>query len=156
MSQAVQAAEAAAPVSSQVTGDLYAEVRTFYARQMRRVDSLDIEGFADTFVEDGVVVHSNGARAEGRKEMIAGMYRSLPRYRDIAVRHWFDHLLIEPVADSPEGELRVSYYSLVTLVGVQGNLTFEPTFTVEDVLVRRDGVLLTKERIIHRDLPVEF
>ncbi|WP_055586905.1 nuclear transport factor 2 family protein [Peterkaempfera griseoplana] len=150
MTQAVQS------VSSEVTGDLYAEVRTFYARQMRRVDALDIEGFADTFTEDGVVVHANGARAEGRAEMVAGMYANKPRYRDIAVRHWFDHLLIEPVVGGEEGELRVSYYSLVSLADREGRLTFEPTFTVEDVLVRRGGRLLTRERVIHRDLPVEF
>lgn len=145
--QTLQAAD------THVGGDLYAEVRTYYARQMRRVDSLDIEGFADTFTEDGVVVHSNGVRAEGRAEMVAGMYKSLPRYRDVAVRHWFDHLLIEPTED---GELKVSYYSLVTLVNTAGEVVFEPTFTVEDVLVRRDGRLLTRERVIHRDLPVAF
>ena len=150
MTQAVQAE------STQVSGDLYAEVRTFYARQMRRVDSLDIEGFADTFTDDGVVLHANGARAEGRAQMVAGMYKNLPRYRDVAVRHWFDHLLIEPEEGSEGNTLRVSYYSLVTLVDAQGAITFEPTFTVEDVLVRRDGRLLTSERIIHRDLPVVF
>ncbi|MFC1416199.1 nuclear transport factor 2 family protein [Streptacidiphilus cavernicola] len=150
MTQAVQAE------STEVSGDLYAEVRTFYARQMRRVDSLDIEGFADTFTDDGVVLHANGARAEGRAQMVAGMYKNLPRYRDVAVRHWFDHLLIEPEPDSGGNTLRVSYYSLVTLVDAQGAITFEPTFTVEDVLVRRDGRLLTAERIIHRDLPVVF
>ncbi|MFJ9694829.1 nuclear transport factor 2 family protein [Kitasatospora sp. NPDC101183] len=148
MSQAVQTA------SSQVTGDLYAEVRTFYAQQMRRVDSLDIEGFADTFTDDGVVIHANGAKAEGRADMVEGMQRNLPRYRDIAPRHWFDHLLIEP--GEKDDELNVSYYTLVTLVDREGNLTFEPTFTVEDVLVRRDGRLLTSKRVIHRDQPVDF
>ncbi|MFI6152988.1 nuclear transport factor 2 family protein [Kitasatospora sp. NPDC051170] len=149
MSQPVRTA----PV--QVSGDLYAEVRTFYAWQMRRVDSLDIDGFAATFTEDGVVVHSNGAKAEGREQMIEGMRRSLPRYRDIAPRHWFEHLLIEPVEGGEEGELKVSYYTLVALTDRAGGITFEPTFTVEDVLVRRDGRLLTKYREIHRDAPAE-
>ncbi|WP_354643064.1 nuclear transport factor 2 family protein [Kitasatospora camelliae] len=147
MSQAVKTA------SGQVTGDLYAEVRTYYATQMRRVDTLDIEGFADTFTEDGVVVHSNGVRAEGREEMVAGMHKALPRYRDVAVRHWFDHVLIEPV-DGVD-ELKVSYYSMVTLLDREGRIEFEPTFLVEDVLVRREGRLLTRERVIHRDQPVE-
>ncbi|MFB7274577.1 nuclear transport factor 2 family protein [Streptomyces sp. NPDC056244] len=141
-------------VGLQVTGDLYAEVRTFYARQMRRVDSLDIVGFADTFTDDGVVVHAGGQRQQGREEMIAGMRASLPRYRDIAVRHWFDHLLIEP-DPVDEDTLRVSYYSLVTLTDREGKVGFQPTFTVEDVLVRRDGRLLTLSRVIHRDMPVE-
>ncbi|WP_030988261.1 nuclear transport factor 2 family protein [Streptomyces sp. NRRL S-1813] len=147
MSQVVRATE------SQVTGDLYAEVRTFYARQMRRVDALDIEGFAATFTEDGEVLHANGELAKGREAMVAGMRAALPRYRDIAVRHWFDHLLIEPV-DRQGAELRVSYYSLVTRTDRAGVVTFEPTFTVEDVLVRREGQLLTQSRVIHRDSPV--
>ncbi|GAA2382401.1 nuclear transport factor 2 family protein [Streptomyces glaucosporus] len=147
MSQAVQATR------NKVTGDLYAEVQTFYARQMRRVDALDIEGFADTFTDDGVVVHANGERAQGREAMVAGMRANLPRYRDIAVRHWFDHLLIE-TDPRDEDTLRVSYYTLVTQTDREGRVSFQPTFTVEDVLVRRDGELLTRERVIHRDTPV--
>lgn len=136
----------------QVTGDVYAEVQTFYAQQMRRVDALDIEGFADTFTDDGEVVHAGGQRQRGRAEMIAGMRAALPRYRDIAVRHWFDHLLIE--TDPADADiLRVSYYTLVTQTDRDGNVTFQPTFTVDDVLVRVDGRLLTRSRVIHRDTP---
>ncbi|MET8175892.1 nuclear transport factor 2 family protein [Streptomyces clavifer] len=137
----------------QVTGDLYAEVQTFYAQQMRRVDALDIEGFADTFTDDGEVVHAGGHRQSGREEMLAGMRASLPRYRDIAVRHWFGHLIIEPDA-ADEDTLRVSYYSLVTQTDREGKVAFQPTFTVDDVLVRRDGRLMTRSRVIHRDTPV--
>lgn len=72
MSQVVRTTE------RQVTGDLYAEVRTFYARQMRRVDALDIEGFAETFTEDGEVLHANGEVAKGREAMVAGMRAALP------------------------------------------------------------------------------
>ncbi|MFF9150524.1 nuclear transport factor 2 family protein [Streptomyces sp. NPDC014861] len=154
MSQSVQTAQAAQETYSQVGGDLYAEVQTYYAWQMRRVDSLDIEGFAATFTEDGQVVHAGGQRQRGREEMIAGMRASLPRYRDIAVRHWFGHPLIEADADDPD-TLRVSYYTLVTLTDREGKVSFQPTFTVEDVLVRRGGRLLTRSRVIHRDTPVE-
>ncbi|OKJ94636.1 hypothetical protein AMK26_33080 [Streptomyces sp. CB03234] len=137
----------------QVTGDVYAEVQTFYAQQMRRVDALDIEGFADTFTDDGEVVHAGGRRQRGRAEMIAGMRAALPRYRDIAVRHWFDHLLID--TDPADADtLRVSYYTLVTQTDRDGNVTFQPTFTVDDVLVRVDGRLLTRSRVIHQDTPV--
>ncbi|MGW1196752.1 nuclear transport factor 2 family protein [Streptomyces sp. NPDC002536] len=147
MTQAVRTTE------TTVTGDLYAEVQTFYARQMRRVDSLDIEGFANTFTENGVVVHANGERAEGRDAMVAGMHRNLPRYRDIAVRHWFGHLIIE-VDEQDADVLHVSYYTLVTRTDREGKVTFEPTFTVDDVLVREDGRLRTRSRVIHRDVPV--
>ncbi|MEU8707221.1 nuclear transport factor 2 family protein [Streptomyces sp. NPDC048565] len=137
----------------QVTGDLYAEVQTFYAQQMRRVDALDIEGFAATFTEDGEVVHAGGQRQSGQVEMIAGMRANLPRYQDIAVRHWFGHLLIES-DPADEDTLRVSYYTLVTQTDREGKVAFQPTFTVDDVLVRRDGRLLTRSRVIHRDSPV--
>ncbi|MFJ2741680.1 nuclear transport factor 2 family protein [Streptomyces sp. NPDC087440] len=150
MSEAV--AEVVAAADSRVTGDLYAEVQTFYARQMRRVDALDIEGFAATFTEDGSVVHAGGDRQSGQAEMIAGMRANLPRYQGIAVRHWFGHLLIEVDADDPD-TVRVSYYTLVTLTDAEGKVSFQPTFTVDDVLVRREGRLLTRERVIHRDRP---
>jgi actinorhodin biosynthesis protein ActVIA len=136
----------------QVTGDLYAEVQSFYAWQMRRVDALDVEGFAATFTDDGVVVHADGHRQAGREEMVAGMRARLPRYKDVAVRHWFGHLLIE-AGGAGEDTVRVSYYTLVTQVDGEGKVSFQPTFTVEDVLVRVDGRLLTRSRVIHRDVP---
>jgi actinorhodin biosynthesis protein ActVIA len=145
-----QAVGTAGPV--QVSGDLYAEVQTFYAWQMRRVDALDIEGFADTFTDDGEVVHAGGQRQRGRTEMIAGMRANLPRYQDIAVRHWFGHLIIETDPED-ENTVRVSYYTLVTQTDREGRVSFQPTFTVEDELVRRDGRLLTRSRVIHRDSP---
>ncbi|WP_231626673.1 nuclear transport factor 2 family protein [Streptomyces apocyni] len=147
MTQAVQA------TYKQVTGDLYAEVQTFYAWQMRRVDALDIEGFAQTFTEDGEVVHAGGQRQRGRAEMVAGMRAALPRYQDIAVRHWFDHLLIEPDADDPD-TLYTSYYTLVTQTDREGKVSFQPTFTVADVLIRQDGRLITRSRVITKDTPV--
>ncbi|WP_097870986.1 nuclear transport factor 2 family protein [Streptomyces sp. rh34] len=137
-----------------VSGDLYAEVMTFYAWQMRRVDALDIEGFAGTFTDDGEIAHSDGQRQRGKAEMLAGMRAALPRYRDITVRHWFGHVLVEPDAGDPD-TLRVSYYSLVALTDREGKVRFQPTFTVDDVLVRRGGRLLTRSRLIRRDTPAE-
>jgi actinorhodin biosynthesis protein ActVIA len=134
-----------------VTGDLYAEVQTFYARQMRALDDLKLEEYAATFVEDGVVEHaSRGEKAQGRAEMLAGMRAALPRYAGVVPRHWFDKLLITPVDDDT---INVSYYTLVTRTDAQGTVTFEPTFIVEDVLVRQNGVLFTKSRVIFRDTP---
>ena len=144
-----QALEVSAP---SLTADLYVQVQTFYAKQMRLLDSLQIDKFAETFTEDGVVVHaSRNERAEGREEMVAGMRAALPRYAGIAVRHWFDKLLVEPVDAET---VNVSYYTLVSRTQVDGRVMFEPTFTVEDVLVWRDGTLFTKSRVIHRDTPV--
>lgn len=136
----------------EVTGDLYAEVQTFYARQMRALDALRIEEFAATFTEDGVVEHATrGERTQGREAMLAGMRANLPRYAGHAVRHWFDKLLIEPLS---EDTVSVSYYTLVSRTDAEGRVTFEPTFTVTDVLVRRGGTLYSQSRVIVRDTPV--
>jgi len=138
-------------LGTRVTADLYVEVQQFYARQMRMLDSLQLVGYTETFTEDAVVEHvARGERAVGREQMLAGMRAALPRYAGVAVRHWFDKLLLEPQG---EDTVRVSYYTLVTRTDADGRVVFEPTFTVEDVLVRRDGELFTKVRSIVRDTP---
>lgn len=131
--------------------ELRAEVESFYAKQVRLLDGLQIEEYAQTFTVDGVVEHAHrGEKGTGREEMIAGMRAALPRYQGVVVRHWFDHLVIEPAAD---GSINVSYYTLVTRTDGEGRVVFEPTFTVDDVLVWEGGVLLTKSRYIERDTP---
>jgi actinorhodin biosynthesis protein ActVIA len=132
---------------------VHIEVQTFYARQMRLLDALDVEGYAQTFTEDGVTDHAHrGEKVEGRAALIAGASAALPRYKGVAVRHWNDHYLIEEV---DENTLNVSYASLVTRTTEEGQVSFEPTFSIDDVLVRIDGELYTKSRTIHRDLPVQ-
>lgn len=74
----------------------------------------------------------------------------MPRYANAAVRQWNDHFLIEEV---DENTLTVAYSSLVSRTDADDNVTFEPTFSVQDVLVRIDGELYTKSRTIHRDRP---
>ncbi|PRX51434.1 actinorhodin biosynthesis protein ActVIA [Prauserella shujinwangii] len=133
--------------------EIYFEVLTFYARQMRLLEALRIEDYAATFTEDAVIEHKHrGERAEGRAEMLQAMRAALPRYEGVVVRHWFDHILVEPGNDETYS---VSYFSLVTRTDTEGGVTLEPTFTVEDVLVRERGELLTKSRSIRRDSPVE-
>lgn len=135
-----------------MNAELYVEVLTFYAKQMRLLDNLKIEEYAATFTPDGEIVHAHrDERAQGRETMIAGMYAALPRYQGVVVRHWFDHLLIEP---APDDSLTVNYYTLVTRTDTEGSVAFEPTFTVTDILVRgADGQLYTKSRYIERDTP---
>jgi actinorhodin biosynthesis protein ActVIA len=137
---------------SSVTAELYVEVQTFFAKQMRLLDNLKIEEYAATFTPDGEIVHAHrDERAKGRETMIAGMYAALPRYKGVVVRHWFDHLLVEPAAD---GSLIVNYYTLVTRCDAEGKVVFEPTFTVTDTLVRgEDGQLYTQLRYIEKDTP---
>ena len=136
-----------------VNAELYVEVQQFYANQMRLLDNLKIEDYAATFTPDGWIEHAHrNERAEGRATMIAGMYAALPRYKGVVVRHWFDHLVID---EADDGSLKVSYYTLVTRVDSDGHVVFEPTFTIDDVLVRINGVLHTKSRYIVKDTPTD-
>lgn len=132
---------------------VYFEVLTFYARQMRLLDALDVNGYANTFTEDGVTDHAHrDEKVVGRAALVASSRTALPRYAGVAVRHWNDHYLIDQLG---EDTLAVSYRSLVTRTAVDGAVSFEPTFSVQDVLVRVDGELLTKSRTIYRDMPAE-
>ncbi|AYN41978.1 nuclear transport factor 2 family protein [Streptomyces dangxiongensis] len=134
-----------------VNADLYIEVKDFYARQMRVLDDLDIERFTATFTEDGSVAHPHrGEKVEGREAMRAKMKSMLPMYEGLVTRHWFDHFLIEPAGDDG---LRVTYYSLVTQTDTEDQMRFFSSSSVEDRMVRVDGELRIRERVIHRDNP---
>ncbi|MEU3860165.1 nuclear transport factor 2 family protein [Streptomyces sp. NPDC028722] len=134
-----------------VNADLYIEVKDFYARQMRVLDDLDIERFTATFTEDGSVAHPHrGEKVEGREAMRAKMKSMLPMYEGLVTRHWFDHFLIEPAGDDG---LRVTYYSLVTQTDTEEQMRFFSSSSVEDRMVRVDGELRIRERVIHRDNP---
>jgi len=136
---------------SGVDGTLYTEVRTFYARQMRLLDALDVDGYVLTFTEDGVTDHAHRSeRIEGRAALRAAARAALSRYENAAMRHWNDHYLIEPLA---ENRYAVSYCSLVSRTAEDGTVAFEPTFRIDDVLVRVDGELRTASRTIERDRP---
>lgn len=136
-----------------VTPELQLEVVTFYARQMRLLDALKIEDYVATFTDDGVTDHAHrNHRVAGKEEQIAAAYAALPRYVGVSVRHWNADFLIE----SADGEtLKVTYNSLVTRTDKAGKVDFEPTFHIEDVLVRVDGELRTKQRTVFRDEPYE-
>jgi actinorhodin biosynthesis protein ActVIA len=147
----VQTVKAIASRRRTVTTEDYVDILAFYARQMHLLDEFDVRGYVETFTEDGVVDHVHkGERAVGRAVMLEGIRRALPRYLDVVVRHWFDHILIEP-RDADAWHVR--YYSLVTRTDARGVVEFEPTFTVVDELVRIDGEILTASRSIHRDTP---
>ncbi|WP_218892911.1 MULTISPECIES: nuclear transport factor 2 family protein [unclassified Streptomyces] len=131
--------------------ELYVEVLRFYAGQMALLDSLDLDGYADTFTEDGVTHHVHrGQKLEGRGALLEHARAALPRYREVVVRHWNDNYRMEQAGD---GSLTVAYGSLVTLTDKEGQVRFESTYAVTDVLVRVDGRLRTRSRTLLRDRP---
>lgn len=134
-----------------VSTELYVEVLRFYAGQMALLDSLDLEGYADTFTEDGVTHHVHrGQKLEGRGALLEHARAALPRYREVVVRHWNDNYRMEQAED---GSVTVAYGSLVTLTDKEGQVRFESTYAVTDVLVRVDGRLRTRSRTLLRDRP---
>ncbi|TDD73464.1 nuclear transport factor 2 family protein [Actinomadura rubrisoli] len=132
-----------------LSADLYVEVQTFYARQMRALDSGKLEDFAQSFTEDGVMRHvSRDDHVQGREAILAMLRAGLPAYDGFIPRHWFDKFLIETVdADT----VRTDYYAMVTMTDAKGTVVLQPTCVVEDELVRVDGTLLLKSRVIRRD-----
>ena len=134
-----------------VSTELYVEVLRFYAVQMALLDTLDLDGYADTFTEDGVTHHVHrGQKLEGRGALLEHARAALPRYREVVVRHWNDNYRMERAED---GSLTVAYGSLVTLTDKEGQVRFESTYAVTDVLVRVDGRLRTRSRTLLRDRP---
>ncbi|MFP3991491.1 nuclear transport factor 2 family protein [Streptomyces sp. E11-3] len=127
---------------------LYCEVVQFYARQMSLMEEGRVAEYAATFTEDGVFEHSLGWRLEGRQQIIDGTLGGLEHYAGKAMRHWFNRYVVE---QEPDGTVRTSCLAMVSVVDQDGQVTFEPTCTVSDVLVRENGALLTRSRFLQHD-----
>lgn len=133
--------------------DLYVRVQQFYAGQVRQLDGMHADAFAATFTEDGLFNHAPGVPPLRGRHEIAGemrahqerVYGANPAQR----RHWFNMLEIFPRAD---GSILTEYYALV-LVTRPGERVpvVAPSCFVRDVLVLRDGELLTYQRKVVPD-----
>jgi actinorhodin biosynthesis protein ActVIA len=75
---------------------------------------------------------------------------NVPYYNGLVYRYWFDRMRIEPVDDTT---YHVYYQAIVSMTDRKGKVSFEPTTTVKDVLVRIDGELYTKSRVVTHDTP---
>ncbi|MFE6780322.1 nuclear transport factor 2 family protein [Streptomyces sp. NPDC057702] len=135
--------------TTQAPGDLYAEVRTFYARQMRLLDGGDFAGFGRTFTEGGVFRPAGGgAPLVGPEAIAAAAGGAAARFGGGQSRHWFDMLLVDVAGD---GALHTSYYAVVSVTHADGSTVLEPSCVGKDVLVRDGGLLLNQSRDIRRD-----
>jgi actinorhodin biosynthesis protein ActVIA len=124
--------------------DTRLQLQDFYARQVRFLDSLDVEGFASTFTDDGVLVHESGAALSGREEMLADMRSKLPNYSDVETKHWFSQFLYEQLEDSVSAD----YYAALTITDRAGKVTLKGDFAVTDHLVSVDGAFKIRRRQI--------
>lgn len=166
MSQALRS------IDRRVSADLYVEVQQFYARQMPLLEERRLEEFLGTLTEDGSIEHRPGGwKLEGRRQLLEEMTarrgeaerplveeisareareKNIAYYDGLVYRYWFDRMRVEPVDDDT---LHVRYQAIVSMTDRSGKVSFEPTTTVQDVLVRIDGVLHTRSRIVTHDTP---
>ncbi|MEC4017336.1 nuclear transport factor 2 family protein [Streptomyces sp. H27-D2] len=153
-----------------VSAELYVEVQQFYARQMPLLEDRRLEEFLETFTEDCTMEHQPfGWKFEGRVQLLKEMSarrgdaqrprveetsarrardENIPYYDGLVYRYWFDRMRIEPQDDD---SLWVRYQAMVTLTDGDGKVSFEPTTIVEDLLIRRDGELYTRSRMVTHD-----
>uniref|UniRef100_A0AAU3GQI8 Nuclear transport factor 2 family protein n=1 Tax=Streptomyces sp. NBC_01401 TaxID=2903854 RepID=A0AAU3GQI8_9ACTN len=155
-----------------VSADLYVEIQQFYARQMPLLEERRLEEFLETLTEDGSIEHRpSGWKLEGRAQLLSEMQArrgdperplvaetsaraareaNVPYYDGIVYRYWFDRMRVDVI---DEDTLRVGYQAIVSMTDTSGKVSFEPTTRVEDVLVRRDGELYTRSRVVTHDSP---
>ncbi|MDI3408230.1 nuclear transport factor 2 family protein [Streptomyces cavernicola] len=130
---------------------MYAEVAGFYARQMRRLDEGDAEGWAATFTEDGVCrlstrpepMRGRAALAAGARTAAAAIPAGERR------RHMTGMFEIEA---RPGGILHVRANTVVYATGAGGEARVHQVCGCTDTLVRGPGgELLVKDRRIDVD-----
>ncbi|MFE7778568.1 nuclear transport factor 2 family protein [Streptomyces sp. NPDC057445] len=131
----------------------YTEVQQFYAQQVELLDDLRADAFAATFTENGLFSASPVRPVVAGRAAIAAALRAAhsKRFGDGQVRrrHWFNMLQVH---EQPDGLLRTRYYMLVWVTRPWNPVPEPgPSCVVEDVLVREDGRLLTRERRITPD-----
>lgn len=131
--------------------DLYVKVLQHYALQMQALDEGKFAEYADTFTVDGEFRHTPGRpAARGRQNIVEELHEFHRRFENDPVqrRHWFDMVAVHP---EPDGVVRTTYYALVVTTRPETRAVLAPSCVVRDVLVRQDGRLLNRSRIVDHD-----
>ncbi|WP_028662084.1 nuclear transport factor 2 family protein [Saccharomonospora saliphila] len=105
-----------------VSGEVYAAVQHFYARQMALLDEGSGDAWADTFSEDAVFAEPRMPEPLiGREAIRASVHRTIAGHRDAGrtTRHWFGMLVVEP---GPEGVLHTRSYALTMVTPSGGSV----------------------------------
>ncbi|WP_199510894.1 nuclear transport factor 2 family protein [Nucisporomicrobium flavum] len=138
-------------VGSTFDTGLYAEVQQFYSRQMRMLDDGVVDGWAESFTEDGVFsANAHPEPAVGRAAITAGARQAHAALTEQGIqrRHWLGMLDVEP---QPDGTINARSYALILSTPRGGTAQVQLSCVCEDVLVRADGRLLVRERRVTRD-----
>lgn len=138
-------------MSDAVSAEVLADVQQFLARHMHLLDSGDAEGWARTFTVDGSFAPpSLPEPVRGRAELAAGVRKSAAALAEAGEvhRHVLSTLHVDPQGD---GSLRVRSYAQIIATPRGGEPRLHLMCVCEDILVRRDGELLVRERRVTRD-----
>jgi actinorhodin biosynthesis protein ActVIA len=129
--------------------DLYVELQMFYAHQMPLLEERRPAEFAATYTPDAVIEHASGLfKLTGRQEIAGGIELSIQTYGAKAFRHWYNHLRVEEAG----GEIRSRFTAMVSVTDESGLVTWEPSCEVADILVRQEGKLAVRHRIMRHDV----
>ena len=133
-----------------VDAALYSEVNQFYAHHMHLLDAGLADEWAATFTEDGVFAPQTLAEpVRGRASLAAGLRTTVTQLAtDGEVhRHWHGMITVRPDGDV----LRVRCYALVIATRQGGASRIHRACVCTDELVRVDGRLLVRHRVVTRD-----
>src|SRR5215831_5590701 len=83
-----------------LTGDDYIEIQQLYARYNHAIDTGDAEGYAATFIPDGVFNTFTGHDA-----LVGFIHRWRDNMKGGDRRHWNTNLLITPTAEGANGSV---------------------------------------------------
>lgn len=139
------------PYSATGFGALYAEIQQFYARHMHLLDSGAADEWAADFTEDASFsVPTLPAPVSGREALAASVKRTADALAAAGEqhRHWPGVFDVRPQDD---GSVVVHSYTTVFASPRGGESRVHRVCTCTDVLVRRSGRLLVRDRRVARD-----
>lgn len=126
-----------------LTADDYVEIQQLYARYNNAIDSGDAEGYAATFIPEGVFNTFNGHDA-----LVGFIHRWRESMGGENRRHWNTNLTITPTPEGAAG----SVYLLLVDVGVRPP-AIQAAAKYEDQLVKTPDGWRFKKRVTHNEGP---
>ncbi len=128
---------------SSFTADDYMEIQQLYARYNNAIDSGDAEGYAATFIPDGVFNTSHGHDA-----LVEFIHDWRDKRNGASLRHWNTNLAITPTAEGAHGTV----YLMLENVGVRPPVIAAAAM-YDDELVKTPQGWRFKHRVTKGDGP---
>ncbi|MEU7146160.1 nuclear transport factor 2 family protein [Nocardia sp. NPDC046473] len=138
--------------TSEITFErLYAEVQQFYAKHLQLLDMAEAQEWAETFTEDATFsAPTLAAPVRGRTELAAGLRRTAAELAAAGEKHRHWHGMINVECDA-DGTIVVHCYAMVIATKHGGESRFYRICVCHDRLVRLNGELQVRSRVVTRD-----